>query len=113
MLTASINKSHSDLSFENVHSLYIIFKEWSKRHIKTWRIVCKLFYCDHPADFILKLRMIDDLCFADRTNGSRIQEMMIISVYKERYKDIKNFISLYFEPGNVQQNEADVFRFTY
>jgi len=56
--------------------------------------------------------MIDDLCFADRTNGSRIQEMMIISVYKERYKDIKNFISLYFEPGNVQQNEADVFRFT-
>jgi len=88
MLTASINKSHSDLSFENVHSLYIIFKEWSKRHIKTWRIVCKLFYCDHPADFILKLRMIDDLCFADRTNGSRIQETMIISVYKQSYKDI-------------------------
>ena len=93
-------------------SLYIIFKEWSKRHIKTWRIVCKLLYCDHPADFILKLRMFDDLCFADRTNGSRAQETMIISVYKQGYKDIKNFISLYFETGNEQQNEADVFRFT-
>jgi hypothetical protein len=86
-------------------SLYIIFKEWSKRHIKTWRIVCKLLYCDHPADFILKLRMFDDLCFADRTNGSRIQETMIISVYKQSYKYIKNFISLYFETGNEQQNE--------
>ena len=52
--------------------------------------------------------MIDDLCFADRTNGSRIQETMIISVYKQSYKDIKNFISLYFETGN----EANVFRFT-
>ena len=93
-------------------SLYIIFKEWSKSHIKTWRIVCKLLYCDHPADFILKLRMFDDLCFADRTNGSRIQETMIISVYKQSYKYIKNFISLYFETGNEQQNEADVFRFT-
>ena len=69
--------------------LYIIFKEWSKRHIKSWRIVCKLLYCDHPADFVLKLRMFDDLCFADRTNDSRIQETMIISVYKQSYKDIK------------------------
>ena len=33
--------------------------------------------------------MFDDLCFADRTNDSRIQETMIISVYKESYKDIK------------------------
>ena len=55
-------------------SLYIIFKEWSIRQIKTWRIVSKLLYCDHLADFVLKLRMFDDLCFADRTNDSRIQE---------------------------------------
>ena len=55
-------------------SLYIIFKEWSIRHIKTWRIVSKLLDCDHLADFVLKLRMFDDLCFADRTNDSRIQE---------------------------------------
>jgi hypothetical protein len=53
----------------------------------------------------LKLRMFDDLRFADRTNGSRIQETMIISVYKQSYKYIKNFISLYFETGNEQQNE--------
>jgi hypothetical protein len=33
--------------------------------------------------------MFDDLCFADRTNDSRIQETMIISVYKQSYKDIK------------------------
>ncbi len=99
--------------------LYIIFKEWSKRHIKTWRIVSKLLYCDHPADFVLKLRMFDDLCFADRTNDSRIQETMIyLSIKKvirilknQNFASLKNFISLYFETGNERQNEADAFRF--
>ena len=82
-LTASINKSHSRIILRRYISLYVLFKEWSKRHIKTWRIVGKLFYCDHPADFVLKLRMFYDLCFADRTNDSRIQMTMIIPVYKQ------------------------------
>src|SRR6476620_3572668 len=92
-------------------SLYIIFKEWSKRHIKTWRIVCKLLYCDHPADFILKLRMFDDLCFADRTNDSRIQEAMIISVYKQGYKDIKNLFACTSKPvmnNKMKQTSSDL-----
>jgi hypothetical protein len=62
--------------------------------------------------------MFDDLCFADRTNDSRFQERMIISVYKvirvlknQNFASLKNFISLYFETGNEQQNEAVIFRF--
>ena len=54
--------------------------------------------------------MFYDLCFADRTSDSRIQITMIISVYKQSYKDIKNFISLYFEADTEPQNEANVFK---
>lgn len=32
---------------------YSIFKERSMLNIKTWRDICKLFYCDHFAYFVL------------------------------------------------------------
>ena len=92
-------------------SLYIIFKEWSKRHIKTWRIVCKLLYCDHPADFILKLRMFDDLCFADRTNGSRIQETMIILSINKVIRILKIYFPCTSKPvmnNKMKQTSSDL-----
>ena len=34
---------------------YLVLEERSKLNIKTWRVICKLLYCDHSTYFVLQL----------------------------------------------------------
>ena len=59
---------------------YLVLEERSKLYIKTWRVICKLLYCDHSTYFVLQLWMFNKFFFTNRTHR------FIVYCYEHRIK---------------------------